>query len=175
MKWNPVQESIWLLPSKHSEGPCCFLQYNSTAVTLGGCDTLVSCLPEQLTATQLNKLQSSKAVSLKERERALTAERMQHFMDLPLKHRGIRLQLWHAHIMCRVCNCSAVHCYRKCQAMENRRQEGVKMGWRSISFLLPDPLPNILHQKGLIPVLYSFKICHLWHGHGGVYAPQIAS
>lgn len=96
MKWNPVQESIWLLPSKHSEGPCCFLQCNSTAVTLGGCDTLVSCLPEQLMLPS-SVSYSPQRLSAWKRERALTAERMQHFMDLPLKHGGIRLQLWHAY------------------------------------------------------------------------------
>lgn len=69
--------------TKHSEGPCCFLQYNSTGVTLGGWGSPVSCLQAQLTPTQLSKLQPSKAVSLKERE---STQRMQYVMDSPLKH-----------------------------------------------------------------------------------------
>lgn len=104
VKWNLVQESTWL-PFKYSEGPCCILLYNSAGVTLGCCSTLVSCLLEQLTPTQLGKLQSSKAVSLKSQRAPRGCSISQIH---PWNMAGIKLQLWHTHIMCRLCNCSAI-------------------------------------------------------------------
>lgn len=94
----------------------------------------------------------------------------------PWNMAGIQLQLWHMHIMCRLLNWAAVHCSRNCQAMENRMQEGVKNGLKV--YFIPSARSSAKHicQKGLISVLFSLKISHLWHGlHGRIYTPQIAS
>lgn len=108
--------------TKHCEGPCCFLQCNSTGVTL----------PEQLPPIQLSKLQPLKGVSLKETE---TTQRTQYFLDSPLEtEKGF---YFFTHTVHRLYNCSGVPCYEKCQAMESGRQEGVKMGIYFIASVRP--------------------------------------
>lgn len=65
-QWN---ETLFKSPhnylAKCSGGPCCILLYNSAGAALGCCSTLMSFLLEQLTPTQLSKLQSLEADSLK--------------------------------------------------------------------------------------------------------------
>lgn len=83
--------------TKHCEGPCCFLQCNSTGVTLGGQGTLESGLPEQLTPTQLSKLQPPRGVSLKETD---TTQRTQYFLDSPLETRKGFCFIWDTPLQC---------------------------------------------------------------------------
>lgn len=153
--------------TKHREGRCCFL----TWATLGGQCTLVSCLLKHLNPTQLGKLWSPRVVSLTETGHSENA--VFHGFT-PWNTTGIRLK-W-IHMKYRLCSCSGVHCYEKYQAVESRKQERVKIGWMSISFLLARYLSNTLCQKGPIPVLFLFRISYLRHRlHGRVYTPDIIS
>lgn len=153
--------------TKHCEGPCCFL----TGATLGCQGTLVFGLPEHVNPTQLGKLQYPRVVSLIETDHS---EKAVFHGFTPRNTTEIWLR-W-IHMKYRLCNRSGVDCYEKYQAVESRKQEWVKIGGMSISFLLVRSLSNTLCQKGLIPVLSPFRISHLRHRlHGRVYSPDTIS
>lgn len=81
-QWNEIlprsPHGYYYNLTKHSEGPCCFLQYNSTGVTVGGWGAFpnrrlllspVSCSPQRALAWK-----------------RVRTQRIQYFTDSPLKH-----------------------------------------------------------------------------------------